>query len=112
MTTLPMRLSYLLRLAILLLSIQPTVAQSPIRSVAPIFDAASRMVLIPTTVLDRKSASVNGLSSESFVVTQDNIPQRIASFGEQDAPVSIGVVLDTSGSMTRVLGEARTLLRG
>jgi Ca-activated chloride channel family protein len=51
------------------------------------------------------------LSPESFLVWQDNVPQRIASFGEQDIPVSIGVVFDTSGSMRSVLGLAKSVLK-
>ena len=75
------------------------------------FNIDSRMVLVPTTVISRKGAIVSGLSRDAFQVTQDNNPQLITSFGEEDVPVSIGVVLDTSGSMLRVLGEARETMR-
>ena len=73
---------------------------------AAVFNADARMVLVPTTVMDRRGAIVSGLRSESFLVSQDNQPQRISSFGEQDVPASIGVVFDCSGSMRQVLPRA------
>lgn len=75
------------------------------------FRSDSDVVLVPTTVLSRRGAIVTGLSREDFQVTQDNVPQQIISFGEDDVPVSIGVVLDTSGSMVPVLREAKNTLR-
>ena len=76
-----------------------------------VFNADARMVLVPTTVMDRRGATVSGLRPEDFAVSQDNLPQRISSFGEQDVPVSIGVVFDCSGSMRRVLPRARAVLK-
>jgi Ca-activated chloride channel family protein len=61
--------------------------------------------------MNRKGAIVSGLGRDAFTVIQDNSPQQISSFGEEDVPVSLGVVLDTSGSMQRVLGEAKHTLR-
>ncbi len=69
------------------------------------------MVLVPTTVMDRRGALVTGLAANSFQVSQDNTPQRIVSFGEEDVPAAVGVVFDTSGSMRSVLGTAKTTLR-
>lgn len=78
---------------------------------APVFNADAKIVLVPTTVLDRRGAIVSGLRADAFTVMQDNLPQRIASFGEQDVPASLGVVFDTSGSMSGVLPEAKTVMR-
>jgi Ca-activated chloride channel family protein len=78
---------------------------------APIFNADAKMVLVPTTVMDRRGAIVTGLRADAFTVIEDNRPQRIASFGEQDVAASIGVVFDTSGSMRSVLTQAKTVLR-
>ena len=74
------------------------------------FTVDSKMVLVPVTVLDRQGATVSGLPRDTFVVSQDNTPQHIASFGEQDVPVSVGIVLDTSGSMARILTSAKSAL--
>jgi len=75
------------------------------------FVSDSRVVLVPVTVTDRHGALVTGLSSQAFSLTQDEAPQRITSFGEEDVPASIGVVFDTSGSMRTVLPQAKSMLR-
>lgn len=74
------------------------------------FQSDSKVVLVPVTVTDRRGALVTGLASNAFTVSQDNIPQQITSFGEEDVPASIGVVFDTSGSMRTVLPQAKTML--
>ena len=76
-----------------------------------LFNADAPMVLVPTTVIDRRGATVSGLRSDAFLVRQGNLPQRIASFGEEDVPVSIGVVFDCSGSMRQVLPRAKAVLK-
>jgi len=76
----------------------------------PQFRADSTMVLVPVTVVDRRGAVVNGLASDAFAVTEDGVRQQILSFSEEDAPVSMGIVLDLSGSMKGVLGAAKESL--
>jgi VWFA-related protein len=76
------------------------------------FRSDSNVVLVPATVLDRYGAAVNGLSRDAFDLTADRVTQPIAFFGEEDVPASIGIILDQSGSMRRVLGSAKDLLRG
>jgi len=75
------------------------------------FLAVSNLVLVPVTVLDRNGATINGLPSGLFSIFEDKLPQRIASFSEQDAPASIGVILDLSGSMKDSLRLAKSVLR-
>jgi len=75
------------------------------------FRADSRLVVVPVTVVDRRGAIVNGLASNAFTLAEDGAPQPIRSFSEEDAPVSIGIVLDLSGSMQGVLGAAKESLR-
>jgi Ca-activated chloride channel family protein len=87
------------------------VAQAGEAGHVPDFRIDAPVVLVPTTVMDRRGALVSGLPSEAFLVSQDNVRQRITSFGEQDVPVSIGIVFDTSGSMRNVLGQAKDVLR-
>src|SRR5579863_1066338 len=87
------------------------VAQSGDNNRAATFAVDAPVVLVPTTVMDRKGAIVVGLPSDAFQVTQDNVPQRITSFGEQDVPVSVGIVFDTSGSMRSVLPQAKSVIR-
>lgn len=87
------------------------IAQAADNPRAATFRIDAPVVLIPTTVMDKHGALVSGLPAESFLVSQDNVPQRIASFGEQDIPVSVGIVFDTSGSMRSVLGQAKAVLK-
>jgi Ca-activated chloride channel family protein len=77
----------------------------------PAFRADSKLVLVPVTVLDRRGAIVSGLGSEAFTVTENGVRQTIGSFSEEDAPVSMGIVFDLSGSMRTVLGPAKESLR-
>ena len=58
------------------------------------------LVLVPMTVTDPMNRLVTGLDKENFQVFDDNVGQTIKSFSTDDAPVSIGVVFDLSGSMT------------
>jgi Ca-activated chloride channel family protein len=102
---------YLLSVIAVLTATHLSHGQAAENPASPKFNTDSRIVLVPTTVISRKGAIVSGLSREAFEVAQDNNPQQITSFGEEDVPVSLGVVLDTSGSMLRVLGEARNTLR-
>lgn len=59
----------------------------------------ANLALIPVTVLDPLGRLVTGLEVNNFQILEDGVPQKITSFGSEDAPLSIGIVLDTSGSM-------------
>ena len=50
---------------------------------------------------------VTGLDKENFKLLEDKGPQEILNFSSEDAPMSIGVVFDTSGSMGDKLQIAR-----
>ncbi len=50
---------------------------------------------------------VTGLEQDSFKVFEDKLEQKIVSFGSEDAPLSIGIVFDTSGSMGPKLDKSR-----
>jgi len=65
------------------------------------------MTLIPVTVLDEKGHSVIGLNQDNFRVFDGTESRPIVSFGQQDAPVSVGIVFDTSRSMTEKYQTAR-----
>jgi Ca-activated chloride channel homolog len=56
-------------------------------------------VTLQATVMDAKRHLVTDLSSGNFTVYEDNRPQPITSFRREDIPVSIGIVVDNSGSM-------------
>jgi Ca-activated chloride channel family protein len=68
--------------------------------------ADSALVVIPAWVTTAAGASVNSLSKENFHVTEDNVEQTIAYFDKDDAPLSIGLLFDTSGSMRHKMEKA------
>ncbi len=72
-------------------------------------------VLLSCTVIDEKGRPVEDLTQQDFRVWEDNAPQRISSFRHQDLPVSMGILVDNSGSMrdkrTAVNDAAMNLLR-
>jgi Ca-activated chloride channel family protein len=57
------------------------------------------MVVIHATVRNRNSALVSGLGKEDFQVYEDGVLQQIESFSREDIPVTVGLVVDNSGSM-------------
>jgi Ca-activated chloride channel family protein len=65
------------------------------------------LVLIPVTVTDPMGRFVTGLDKENFKVSEDKIDQEITQFSSEDAPLSVGVVFDTSGSMGDKLAKSR-----
>ncbi len=56
-------------------------------------------VTLQATVMDAKRRLITDLNSGNFTVYEDNRPQPITSFRREDIPVSIGIVVDNSGSM-------------
>ncbi len=57
-------------------------------------------VVLNCTVLDRKGELVNDLNTGNFKVFEDKTPQVVISLQHRDTPVSIGLVIDNSGSMS------------
>ena len=68
------------------------------------------LVLVPATVTDPMNRLVTGLEKENFEVYDNNIGQVIKSFSTEDAPVTIGVIFDLSGSMNSKFQRARKAL--
>ena len=65
------------------------------------------LVLIPVSVTDPIGRYVTGLDKENFKLTEDKAEQEISQFSSEDAPMSVGVVFDTSGSMGAKLQRSR-----
>jgi Ca-activated chloride channel homolog len=59
----------------------------------------SDLVTLTVTVTDTYGRFVTGLGKNAFTITDDKDPQEITFFSDEDAPVSLGVVFDVSGSM-------------
>lgn len=77
----------------------------------PTFHADGTLVLVPVTVIDRSGATVNGLAVDAFTLMEDGVRQPVRSFSEEESPVSMGIVLDVSGSMARFMATAKASLK-
>jgi Ca-activated chloride channel family protein len=90
---------------------QATTVQSPnsAREEAgtPRFNVDTTLVLIPATVTDPSNRFVLGLHREDFHIFEDGVEQTIAHFSGEDAPLSIGLLFDASGSMDDKLRTSR-----
>ena len=67
----------------------------------------SRLVLVPVSVTDTMQRFVTGLNRDNFEVFEGAKPQRIQHFSSEDVPVSVGIILDVSGSMSDKLDRVR-----
>jgi Ca-activated chloride channel homolog len=67
----------------------------------------SNLVLIPVTVTDPLNRFVTGLDRENFRIFEDKSEQKVTHFASEDAPLSVGVVFDISGSMGSKLQKSR-----
>ena len=65
------------------------------------------LVLVPVTITDPMNRLVTGLDKANFQLFEGNTPQDIRSFSSEDAPVSLGVIFDSSGSMASKMDRAK-----
>jgi VWFA-related protein len=63
------------------------------------FKSGVELINVTATVTDRTGRFLPGLTKEDFTVYEDNEPVEITNFSADRTPVSLGIVLDTSGSM-------------
>lgn len=98
---------HLVLLFVLLLLVVLTGVAQPQKSPQPQRRDAERytvrvavdMVVLHATVKNRKGVPVAGLGLEDFQVYEDGVLQQIKSFSHEDIPVTVGLVVDNSGSM-------------
>jgi VWFA-related protein len=67
----------------------------------------SSLVLIPVSVTDPKNHLVTGLDPQQFRVFEGKAEQKVLDCSNDDAPLSVGIVFDSSGSMARKMAKAR-----
>jgi Ca-activated chloride channel family protein len=65
------------------------------------------LVLVPTTVIDPFGRLVTGLEKGQFRVLEDNVEQELLHIWQEEAPISVGVIFDCSGSMKGAIGTTR-----
>ena len=73
------------------------------------FKSGVELINVTATVIDRSGRFASGLQQEDFIVYDDDKPMEITHFTAERTPVSLGIVLDTSGSMA---GEKIESARG
>jgi Ca-activated chloride channel family protein len=72
----------------------------------PTFRAHADLVLIPVTATDSLNRFVLGLQKGDFQLFEDGVEQNVSLFSGEDAPLSVGLVFDKSGSMAYKLGPS------
>jgi Ca-activated chloride channel homolog len=65
----------------------------------PVFRADTRLVVLHASVVDRKGRLVTNLPQGAFKVFENGVEQQIRVFRREDVPVSMGLIVDNSGSM-------------
>ena len=65
------------------------------------------LVLVPVTITDPMNRLVTGLEKQNFALTDNGQPQEIRHFSSEDAPISLGVIFDISGSMADKIEKSR-----
>lgn len=93
------------RIALLLLTAQflPPPYEAPDPSSKISVDL--NLVVLPVTVRDRKGGFASDLAKDNFEIYEDGAKQSIRLFRHEDIPVTVGVVVDHSGSMTKKMGD-------
>jgi VWFA-related protein len=64
-----------------------------------VFRSDTRLVVLHTTVVDSNGKLVTDLPQNAFKVYENNVQQEIRLFRHEDAPISLGLVIDNSASM-------------
>jgi Ca-activated chloride channel family protein len=73
--------------------------QAPASSDDPTFTVGTRLVVLPVSVLDKSGKLVTDLQQKAFKVFENGIEQPIKVFRREDVPISLGIIIDNSGSM-------------
>lgn len=88
-------------------SIQLDASPALARGTAGIIRKSVELVLVPVTVMDDAHRIISGLRQENFQLYENKRPQSIKNFWKEDEPVSVGIILDVSGSMKDKIDRAR-----
>src|SRR5438067_8862653 len=94
---------------------QPAPAAGQSDDSGAIFRADTRRVDLHATVVDKSGHLITNLPKEAFTVYENGVQQQIVSFKREDVPVSLGLIVDNSGSMrdkrAKVEAAALTLVK-
>ena len=77
----------------------------------PIIRTDANLVLVPVSVTDPLQRIVTGLHKDNFEVFEGKTPQTIQDFSSEDVPVSLGIILDVSGSMADKMDRVKDAVK-
>lgn len=83
--------------AALVLGVTPSVAAQ--QDSGAVFRAETRLVVLHASVVDRHGRLITDLPRSAFTVYENDVPQQVKIFSREDVPISLGLVIDNSGSM-------------
>ena len=86
-------------------------AGNTVRTHAPLIRSKVDLVLVPVTVTDPMNRLVTGLDKENFQIYEGKEQQDVRHFSSEDAPISLGVIFDMSGSMNSKIERAREAVK-
>jgi Ca-activated chloride channel family protein len=78
---------------------KPSSAPEPVEDSGAVFRSDTRVVDLHATVMDQSGHLVTNLPREAFTVYENGVKQEIRDFRREDVPVSLGLIIDNSGSM-------------
>jgi len=78
-----------------------------IKTHTPPIKSSVDLVLVPVTITDPMNRLVTGLDRDNFALFEGKDQQDIRHFSSEDAPISLGVIFDVSGSMSSKIERAR-----
>lgn len=82
-----------------------TIANPPVHTTPIQMDV--NMVVVNVTVTDPYDRIVTGLDQTNFQVYDDKVEQKIEAFSTEDAPISVGLIFDASGSMSDKIQKSK-----
>lgn len=71
----------------------------PAQQEEPTFRADTRLVVLHASVMDKNGKLLTGLPQTAFKVFENDVEQPVRKFTREDVPVSMGLIIDNSGSM-------------
>src|SRR5262249_48811817 len=88
-----------------------TAAESPAPQTTDKLKLESKLVNVTVTVSDAYGRFVTGLTKDNFEVFDEGVKQEISHFTDDDAPISLGIIFDVSGSMGGLTTRSVAALR-
>src|SRR4051812_36914843 len=95
----------------LLFGVVAALLLAPVRGQEPRFTSSVDLIRVTATVTDETGHFISGLQQSDFAVFDDGHPVTLTQFSAERVPVSLGLAVDTSGSMVgQKIRQARTAL--